>query len=135
MPLVYLDSSIVIYLIERHPAYARQIERALSGDDQIIPATSRLTHLEVLVKPLQSGHEEAADRYLTFLATTRLLSINDETFNIALALRVRHHLKTPDALHLAVTQQYQCDALWTNDDRLAKAAGRLSVNILASSST
>lgn len=134
MPLVFLDSSIVICLIERHPAYARQIERALTGDDQIIPATSRLTHLEVLVKPLQSGHEATTDRYRTFLEITRPLSIKDETFNLALELRVRHHLKTPDALHLAVTQQYRCAALWTNDDRLAKATGRLSVNILASSS-
>jgi hypothetical protein len=46
MPIVYLDSSIVIYLIERHPTFASQIELALTGDDQIMPATSPLTDVE-----------------------------------------------------------------------------------------
>lgn len=88
MALVYLDSSIVIYLVERHRCMPRQS------------------------------------------SATRLLPIDKETFERALRLRVGFRLKTPDALHLAVAHQFGCEAFWTNDNRLAAAAGQLNVNIL-----
>lgn len=59
--LIYLDSSIVIYLVERHPLYVARIE---------------------------------------------------------------------DALHLALAQQHGCERFWTNDDRLAKAAIGLQIDVL-----
>ena len=129
MSLIYLDSSIVIYLVERHPLYAPRIESALAEAGDAGLATSRLVELEVLVKPLQEGRAETASLYRDFLGATRLLPITDETFERALSSRVRHHLKTPDALHLALAQQYACDQFWTNDARL-QAAAELSVNIL-----
>jgi predicted nucleic acid-binding protein len=46
-------------------------------------------------------------------------------------LRARFGLKTPDALHLACAQHHRCDALWTNDDRLAQASEGLALRILA----
>ncbi len=48
----------------------------------------------------------------------------------AAALRARFSLKTPDALHLATAQFHGCDALRTDDDRLAAAACGLAVNML-----
>lgn len=130
MPIIYLDSSIVIYLVERHPVFAPQIERALASATGGVLATSPLVRLEVLVKPIQDGREDLVALYRQFLAASRSLSITDATFAQALELRVRHRLKTPDALHLAVAQLAECDQFWTNDNRLAAAAGGLSLNIL-----
>jgi len=129
MPLIYLDSSIIIYLVERHPVHAAPIERAL-GQSAAILATSPLTTLEVLVKPLQTRRDDLANLYRRFLAATRTLPINEETFERALYLRAQYPLKTPDALHLAVAQQFACEAFWTNDNRLAAAADSLNVNVL-----
>ncbi len=131
MALIYLDSSIVIYLVERHPLYAPKIERALSQAGSVVLGTSPLVHLEALVKPMQQNREDLVALFRQYLSTTRVLSITDATFAQALELRVRHRLKTPDAIHLAVAQGYECDMFWTNDNRLAAAAGKLSVNILA----
>lgn len=128
--LIYLDSSIVIYLIERHPIYAPQIELALASAEQATLATSALVRLEALVKPLQNGLAEIVSLYQQFLAETRSLPVNDAAFDQALELRVRHRLKTPDALHLAIARIHGCDVLWTNDSRLAQAAGPLAVNVL-----
>lgn len=130
MPLIYLDSSIVIYLVERHPLYAPMIERALAQVGEGVLVTSPLVRLEVLVKPMQDGRDDLVELYRQFLSTSQTLSISDATFARALELRVNHRLKTPDALHLAVAQQHGCDLFWTNDRRLAVAAGELSVNIL-----
>jgi predicted nucleic acid-binding protein len=131
MSLIYLDSSVVIYLVERHPIYAPQIEFALSQSSGSILATSALVQLEVLVKPMQDGRNDLITLYRQFLNTSRALPISDATFMLALELRAQYRLKTPDALHLAVARQHNCDLLWTNDNRLAAAAGEQSVNILA----
>jgi predicted nucleic acid-binding protein len=133
MALVYLDSSIVIYLVERHPIYAPAIERALTNATDITLAISPLVKLEVLVKPLQDGRVDLIALYRRFLGTAHSLSVNDATFDLALELRARHRLKTPDALHLAIANQHSCNQFWTNDNRLAVAAGSLNVNLLASS--
>lgn len=87
-------------------------------------------HLEVLCKPLQDDRSEIVALYRRFLAATRTLVIDNQTFDLALDLRVRHRLKTPDALHLAVAQQHHCDYFWTNDNRLAAAAGAMSIDLL-----
>ena len=129
MSLIYLESSIVIYLVERHPLYSSRIEHALAEVKGATLATSRLVELEVLVKPLQEGRAETAALYRDFLSAMQLLPITDETFERALSLRVLHRLKTPDALHLALAQQYSCERFWTNDSRLGTAAGS-STNIL-----
>ncbi len=130
MPLIYLDSSIVIYLIERHPVYSPLIETSLLTTPDLTPAVSSLVRLEVLVNPMKSARKDLIDLYNRFLMAAEWLSFDDTTFDLALDLRVRHRLKTPDALHLAVARQYDCEFLWTNDDRLSIAAGKMSVNLL-----
>lgn len=80
MSLIYLESSIVIYLVERHPLYSSRIEHALAEVKGATLATSRLVELEVLVKPLQEGRAETAALYRDFLSAMQLLPITDETF-------------------------------------------------------
>lgn len=58
------------------------------------------------------------------------LPMPDGVYGLATQLRARFNLKTPDALHLGCAQFHGCDALWTNDDRLAQAGHGLAVNVL-----
>ncbi len=51
MENIYLDSCIVIYLVERHPIFAPVIKKALVETGDIILSVSPLVRLEVLVKP------------------------------------------------------------------------------------
>jgi len=58
MDKIYLDSCIVIYLVERHPVFSPVIQKALNnlgnvGD--VILSVSPLVRLEVLVKPRRAS--------------------------------------------------------------------------------
>jgi predicted nucleic acid-binding protein len=87
--------------------------------------------LELLVRPLRDGDEDLPQLYRLFLAEHLMLAMLEEVYDAALSLRVRHALKTPDALHLATNQYHGCTQFWTNDDRLATIAGGLALNVLA----
>lgn len=131
MSPIYLDACILIYACELHPTFSPMVRRALARHEETPFAISPLTRMECLVRPvreantgLQQYYEEVLDRLIS-------LPMNDRVFELALQLRARQGLKTPDALHLACAQTHGCQALWTNDDRLAAAGRGLAVNVLA----
>jgi uncharacterized protein len=70
-------------------------------------------------------------RYTDALAQHQQLPLPAAVFLQAAQLRAHFGLKTPDALHLACAQHHGCEALWTNDDRLARAGHGLARNNLA----
>jgi len=125
---IYLDSCVVIYLIEQHPAFASQIAGAMSGSDDLY-AISPLVRMECLVKPLRDHDANLACRYRQAFAAFAQLSVSARDLDLAAQLRADHGLKTPDALHLAIARRSHCAALWTNDDRFAKAAPGYAVDI------
>lgn len=129
MEKIYLDSCIVIYLVNRHPVFAPIVEKALVDAKEVILAVSPLVRLEVLVKPKQDKDQALLERYEHFLEEMHILDMHDEVYSMALSLRVQYSLKTPDALHLAVAKYHNCKAVWTNDNRLATASD-LVVNII-----
>jgi len=138
MSAIYLDSCIVIYLIEG-PDYFREIcYRALAthkaGGVQL--CFTDLTCLECRALPLRKGQQQILEEYGHFFSlpeTSRLL-INESVFEIATELRAFQNLKTPDALHLAAAIQHGCTEFWTNDLHLkSAAANRIQIiNPLAS---
>ncbi|MBI1906264.1 MAG: type II toxin-antitoxin system VapC family toxin [Rhodocyclales bacterium] len=130
MGLIYLDTCLLIYAIENDPERADKVRAALAGAPADRFAASSLVRLECLVKPMRTGDLLLQRRYETGLDRLARLSLPDPVFLQAAQLRARFNLKTPDALHLACAQHHGCDALWTNDDRLARAAHGLARNIL-----
>ena len=130
MRRVYLDSCIVIYLIENAGSFSEKARQFLARNADAILYVSPLVRLEVLVKPARDGAESLMADYEDFIAAQNWLSLNDFIVDKALQLRVRYGLKTPDALHLAAALHHGCDEFWTNDDRLIKVAGGMSVNVL-----
>jgi len=130
-PRVYLDACIVIYLIEKHPVFMEKIIGRINQAPDSQLAVSPLLRLEVLTKPLRDNDTALFQAYEDFLAAQIMLPIPEAIYDAALQLRANFRLKTPDALHLAIAQHYDCTEFWTNDDRLKGAAGALAVNVLA----
>jgi uncharacterized protein len=119
--LIYLDSCLLIYAIERVPLLGEKVLAAIAEDEHAEFAISPLVKLECLVKPIRAADLVLQSYYERALARLRLLELSDAVFAQATHLRARFGIKTPDALHLACAQHYQCSALWTNDNRLAQA--------------
>lgn len=127
MERVYLDSCIVIYLIQAPPETRRVVREALRPADREPPLlhVSALTRLECRVHPLRNGAAElltAFDRFFTS-RDLRRCRLTGAVFDLATELRAVHRLKTPDALHLAAALDGDCTEFWTNDQRLPEALG------------
>ncbi|MCX7112486.1 MAG: type II toxin-antitoxin system VapC family toxin [Proteobacteria bacterium] len=127
-PLIYLDTCIVIYLVEEHPIYQPTIEAVLSDSFGVV-CHSPLVELEALVLPLRLERNDLLAKFRIFFSINRSLHMPYEVFQHAAELRARFSLKTPDALHLATAQYHGCTEFWTNDDRLRNVAGSLAVNV------
>lgn len=131
MRRVYLDACIVIYLIENAAPFSEKARQFLARNSDAHLCVSPLVRMEVILKPLRESATALVSDYEDFLAAQHWLAIDDSVFNRALHLRAHHGLKTPDALHLATALHHGCKEFWTNDDRLNKAAGIMTVNIFS----
>jgi len=133
MRRAYLDTCIVIYLIEDAGWFSEQTRRCLARNGDTLLCVSPLVRLEAIVKPLRDSDARLVADYEDFLSAQQWLASRDEIFDRACRLRADHGLKTPDALHLATALHYGCDEFWTNDDRLSRVAGGIAVDVLAAS--
>ena len=128
---IYLDSCIVIYLIEEHLTFTPIIESLLTNQADAILFISSLTEMECLVMPLRNQNQLLIDKFRNWFDDLNVLPTNREVFQEGAQLRADHKsLKTPDAIHLAMALHYGCDEFWTNDNRLSKIAPTLAKNIL-----
>jgi len=130
MGVIYLDSCLLVYAVEDDPVFGpttkQRLAQAADTEDAVL-AISPLVRLECLVGPMRSGDRSLRLRYERALSLLRLLDMPPAVYDGAAELRARYGLRTPDALHLACAQHHGCRALWTNDDRLARASHGLAV--------
>jgi predicted nucleic acid-binding protein len=115
-----LDTSPVIYLIERHPRYAALVATIFREmlDHGRRGVTSFITLTEVLVQPIRRMDAELANTYRRFLIYSDYLDvvpITESAAVLAAAMRASYGLKLPDALQLAVAREAGCEAFLTND--------------------
>ncbi len=130
MGLIYLDSCVVIYLVERHAQWGQLVADAIAAAPDVRLGVSPLVKCECLVGPIKRGDlvlRRAYDEVFSLFAT---LAMPEGVYLQAAELRARFGVKTPDALHLACAQHHGCDALWTNDDRLTQVSFGLARNVL-----
>ena len=117
--IVYVDTAIVIYSMERFPNYFPLLEpmwrQSQTSEIQVI--TSKLTLLETLVMPLRNGNTDLIDCYERMLLSSEisLISINQTILKQAANLRSTTNLKTPDAIHAATAINQNCKIFLTND--------------------
>ncbi len=129
MDKIYLDSCIVIYLVEKHPTYFSIVRDRLYDAGEVQLAISPLMRLEVLVKPARDTNYTLLRHYETFLSQQLMLEIPAAVFDLALSLRAQYLLKAPDAIHLATAIYFQCQSFWTNDTRLLSVKN-VKINVL-----
>lgn len=131
MGLIYFDTCLLIYLQECHPTFGPPVRAALERNHQARFAISPLVKLECLVAPYKRGDPVLQQSYEALFPRFEQLPMPESVYLQAAQLRAQFGLRTPDALHLACAQYHGCDGLWTNDNRLARAAHGLAQNILA----
>jgi predicted nucleic acid-binding protein len=119
---VLIDTSVWIYHFEPHAEFgasATQIIESLE-EGEFRGVASELTLLELMVRPLQLGRQDAADDYETLLSyfpNLELIPIGRQILLDAAGLRARHRLRTPDAIQLATGLQAGATLAITNDGK------------------
>ena len=116
---VYIDSVVIIYTLQGNLNFYELLEplwaKFQAGNISIF--SSELTIPEVLVSPSRTGNRDQIGIYenLLFQSGIDLVPINREILLLATELRVKHRLKTPDAIHAATALSINCQRFITND--------------------
>jgi predicted nucleic acid-binding protein len=125
---VLIDTAVWIYHFEEHSKFGEAaghvIEQLEAGKFRGI--ASELTLLEIIVKPLQMGRQDAADDYeilLSYFPNLDLIPISRAILLDAAGLRAHHRLRTPDAIQLATAFSSGASLAITNDEAWAHIAG------------
>lgn len=128
--IAFLDSSALIYLTEGHEPFAtrmRAIVKSIADQHEDVGlAISRLTWLECRVGPMKRDELATLGRYDAFFARPDLtwVELTRDVVELATAVRVRHGLRTPDALQAASCLQLgQEHRMLTGDASFQRVAG------------
>ncbi|HEV3005007.1 MAG TPA: type II toxin-antitoxin system VapC family toxin [Pirellulales bacterium] len=121
--LIYLDSNVIVYLIERSQplgtiAVARFTMLMISGDKVVV---SDLSRLECRCGPIAIGDSTRLAQFDLFFArlTDHIAPLTTAVCDRATLIRAKYRFKTPDSLHLAAAVESGCDVFLTNDHRLS----------------
>jgi predicted nucleic acid-binding protein len=117
---LYLDSNILIYLVEGHSNLNELVLAAFREVEihEVALYTSEITVTECLNGAYRAGLEELAQEYLELLGTEdfiTLLPVDGDVCIEAARLAATHRLKTVDSIHLASATLAGCQSLLTND--------------------
>jgi predicted nucleic acid-binding protein len=124
--LVYLDSELVIYLIEQNPQYAPAVEAWLTANPAARLASSELVRMETLVLPTRRADAARIVDFNCFFATqvSVMIPLDRTVFEKAIEIRAAYpSFRTPDAIHLAAATTFGCDLFLTNDAQLVHYRG------------
>ncbi len=131
--LVYLDTSPLIYTVEKHLDYLPLLKPfwAVVSAGQFELVTSELSLLETMVGPAKQNDKTLAARYEQVLSSPdiQLLPITEIVLRRAITVRAQTNLKTPDAIHAATALVAGCSEFITNDGAFRRVAG-LKVTVL-----
>ena len=125
--LVYLDSNVLIYLLDANPTYLRTVERifAMASTRDLRATTGDVAVTEILVRPLAAGDQAAVARIAEFLESglVDVRAHTREAFELAARIRATYRTSLPDALHVATAVTSGCSVLVTNDQRMPSVPG------------
>lgn len=135
--IVFYDASALIYLIEGKEPFAGKARKELAGVAKKYPdlgsSVSRLAWLECRVGPMKANDNVALAKFDAFFARPDLIwvELTRDVVELASAIRVRHGLRTPDALQAASCLQLGPDHLFLTGDLAFKRVEGLEVKVLA----
>ena len=124
---IYLDTSAIIYSVERNEPYftllAPAWQQAEAGQFAVV--CSELVIAETLVRPIREGNAylETAFRAVFAAPEVNLIPATRELWDDTAHLRAETGLKTPDALHAATALRAGCALFITNDTDFLRVQG------------
>jgi predicted nucleic acid-binding protein len=128
--IAFLDASALIYLIEGAEPFAAAARARLSAlagrHPDLRMAVSRLTWLECRVGPMKRNDGSVLARYDDFFDRPDLtwVELTRDVVELAAAIRVRHGLRTPDAMQAACCLQLgAAHVMLTGDSEFRRVAG------------
>ena len=134
--IAFLDSSALIYLIEGAEPFGskarRQLESLARAEPSLRTAVSRLAWLECRTGPMKSGDTETLATYEAFLSRPDLICVElqADVVDLATTIRVKHGLKSPDALQAACCLQLGPNHLFLTGDITFRRVAGLNTKIL-----
>jgi predicted nucleic acid-binding protein len=135
--IAFFDASALIYLLEGQEPFAGRVRAELAAAEQahagIGAAVSRLSWLECRVGPMKANDAATLALFDAFFARPDLawVELGREVVELAAAIRVRHGLRTPDALQAASCLQLGPQHLLLTGDAVFKRVHGLNVVVLA----
>jgi uncharacterized protein len=118
--MIYLDSGIIMRLVEGEPKVRLPIEARLASIAAVerILVTSRLSRLECRCKPLRENRVDRLALYEGFISSpeVRIREIDSVVIETATSLRATIGLKTADAIHRATAILAAVAEFWTTDN-------------------
>lgn len=134
--MIYLDSCLLIYFIEKPNDQGGAVSAALATA-QMAPSNrqsfgiSPLVKCECLVGPIKRENTILQQAYHKLFHQFVLLEMPEVVYLQAAEFCARSGIKIPDALHLACAHHHDLDEVWTNDERLIRISHGLAENVLA----
>lgn len=134
--IAFFDASALIYLLEGEPPFAERVRGELAaltaGHPAMKSAISRLSWLECRVRPMKNDDAATLALYDAFFAHSDLVwvELSRDVVELATAIRVRHGLRTPDALQAACCLQAGPDHVMLTGDAAFQRVDGLTVSLL-----
>ena len=137
--IAFFDASALIYLIEGKEPFGSQVRAELAAAVRqyswLGAAVSRLTWLECRVGPMKANDRTLLAAFDGFFAQPDLVwvELSKDVVELAAAIRVRHGLRTPDALQAASCLQLGDEHLFLTGDAAFRRVAGLNVRVLTGS--
>jgi uncharacterized protein len=122
--MVFLDSSPVIYFVERPPRWgakaAARIAALRGAGAQLV--VSDLVRMETAIGPLKANDPVRLADFATFFAASHVtvLPIMATVCDRAARIRAQYGFKPLDSLHLAAAVEHGCTHFLSNDAKLKR---------------
>ena len=134
--IAFFDASAVSYLVESKQPFASKVRGELAAAAKKHPnvgaGLSGLTWLECRVGPMKSNDHAVLASFDALFARADLVwvELSKDVVELAATIRVRHRLRTPDALQAASCLQLGLNHLFLTGDAAFRRVTGLNVRLL-----
>jgi uncharacterized protein len=135
--IAFFDASALIYLIEGAEPFAErtraQLARLVKRYRRLDAAVSRLSWLECRVRPARNNQLDTLAAFDAFFARPDLtwVELTRDVVELATAVRIKHGLRTPDALQAASCLQLGPQHTFITGDAAFKKVAALNVELMS----
>ena len=134
--IAFFDACALIYLIEGAEPFGMSVRDALaqaaSEHPNLGAAVGRLSWLECRVRPMRDNNHAVLAQFDAFFSRPDLtwVELNQTVVELATVIRVRHGLRTPDALQAACCFQLGTEHIFFTGDAGFQRVTGLNVRLL-----